>query len=214
MADLSRPTPEIPEFVDGRIVRQRELNAMPRNVETLFNGRMGGFRTHKPMAVLQCASASVRHNFVEPVGPVTYLVDTDGFAASSGTALSVVTINTAGIYWLEIRACFAASGNLNNNPQPRIQAAILVGGENVEHDAVCNPRVRLVLNQPAQVHGAALVPLDVGAAVRFCPVQVGPLNTGQPSNNQTHPLDSTQGGLKASLEWVAPLDLRRGAVTL
>lgn len=214
MADLSRPTPEIPEFVNGQIMRQRQLNALPRNLQTLFAGRMGGFRTNKPMAVLQVPSASLLHLAAQPVGPVTYLVDTDGFAAESGTAISQVIIQTAGIYWLEWRVSLAASSNLNNNPQPRLQAPILVGGSNVEFDCVSNPRVRLVLNQAAQVQAAAMVPLDVGTSVRFCAQSVGPLNTSQPSNNQTHPLDTALGGARASVEWVAPLDLRRGAVAL
>jgi hypothetical protein len=183
-------------------VRQRQLNALSAHVRQLFDWQLSGFRTAKPMCVVQCApsggGAQIPNNTYNYVTFTTEIVDTDGMWSGG----SAVRINTPGIYLLDWRAALVSVPDVDTLSY--IAAIIFLNGVNAETDAIAFSRQRYPANTPVQCHASAVAALDLGTFVYFGVVQ-------RTTEGQSVSVDVSNGGAVATLEWLAPLDADIGA---
>lgn len=202
MPTIRRPAPPLPIFVDGAYVTQRQLNAFPEHIAQLYASRLAGFRTRKPLVILTAATGSVPYNAYQILGFNTEIEDTDSMWSSGST----ITINTPGIYLVELQIAFVAP-TTTADANPYTGGVIYANGVNTELDTLAIARSRMAVGQPSQVTVAVPAALDSKSVLRFAAVQTGA--SGQSLNR-----DDQNGGTKVTVEWLAPLDTKRGAVTL
>lgn len=204
MPNIRVPVPPIPTFVDGKVVSQRALNALPEHVRQLYFYRASGLRTAKPHAIVQATSGTVPFNQFTFIGFGTEVLDTDNMWDPG--APGVVRINTAGVYLIEAHAALQPVASADAGAYFGI--LIWVNGFNSETDPVAYIRTRLPPNEPVQCTVAVPIQLDEGSIVAFGVVQ-------NASSGQTAQLNTVAaGGCRAGVEWLGPLDTRRGAVAL
>jgi hypothetical protein len=92
------PTPAIPSFTDGTLVRQGDLNALASNLTNLYSYNHGGFRTQRDCVIVTANSASIAATTDTLISFASASVNTNGmWVAGSPTQ---ITIQTAGVYWV------------------------------------------------------------------------------------------------------------------
>lgn len=94
------PSPAIPAALsDGTVVHATTLNAMLSNLTNLYSYLNGGFRTQRPCVIAQQTSTQSVNNQSDTLLNFNVAgVNTDSMWTAG--APNLITIQTAGIYWL------------------------------------------------------------------------------------------------------------------
>lgn len=185
------PTPAIPSFTDGLIVNAGNLNALGTNLTNLYSQGFGGFRTLKPICVIQLtANQSVAPSADNLIQWDAEVIDTDNMWVATGK--DHMTVNTAGIYNIQLQLHWAVENAIN------IRAAkILVNGTDPTTASKAADVVVAFTNGEGPVNNcSAIVALSAGSAIYA--------NRFQDSGN-TVSLRTGFGGCHMSAEWISPL---------
>lgn len=181
---MPTPSPAVPTFKTDVLVDQAALNAAGSNLTNLYNYTMGGFRTLKPITAVRCTSGqSVSGSVYTQITWNTVDFDYDGMWSSG--AQSQLTVQTAGVYWIQLQAAISAAPGGTG-----MGAFIAINGTTVSSNSVGAANVGSASMLPA----AALVGLSAGATIYGFVIDTLGSTT----------ISSANGGCRLTASWVSP----------
>lgn len=139
------PIPPVATFVESTFAHQYDLNTLGANLTNLYNYKLGGFRTNRPLAAVRCTTQTFTNAVDNQVLWDTVDLNYDNMWSASNTSL--LTVNTAGIYRLYLQV--AQNGGLGFGEN----AYLCVNGASTQNNSVgtMNSGSGLTLNCHATV---------------------------------------------------------------